>query len=72
MSFDPASLAASLFVSCVGYVFFSFGKRQRRMPQAAIGVCMMVYPYFVSDVTLMLVVLVVLILLVWTLTRLGY
>jgi hypothetical protein len=71
MSFDPASLAASLFVSSVGYVFFSYGRKQRRMPQIVVGVLMLVYPYFVTDVALMMIVMAVLCVLCWVALRLG-
>ena len=71
MSLDPTYLMASLFVSGVGYVFFSYGRKQRRFPQITVGMIMLVYPYFVSDVTLMLAVMVGLIALVWGMTKLG-
>ena len=71
MSLDPGSLVASLFVSSVGYVFFSYGRKQRRFPHTAMGILMMVYPYFISDVVGMLAVLPALILVLWLLTRLG-
>jgi hypothetical protein len=71
MSLDPASLLASLIVSSVGWVFFSYGRKQRRFPQTAIGVLMLVYPYFITNVVVMLAVMPVLVLLLWVLTRVG-
>lgn len=35
-------------------VLFVYGKRQERMPQLVVGALLMVYPYFVGDVTWML------------------
>jgi hypothetical protein len=71
MSLDPNSLLASLVVSGVGWVLFSYGRKQHRMPQTAIGLIMLVYPYFVPDVAWMLGLAPLLLALLWLLTRLG-
>lgn len=71
MNLDPTYLMASLFVSGVGYVLFSYGRKQRRFPQLTVGLLMLVYPYFVSNVSVMLAVMVALIGLVWGMTKLG-
>jgi hypothetical protein len=71
MSFDPGTLLASLLVSSVGYILFSYGRKQRRMPQTALGVVMLVYPYFVSNVPLMLGLCVLMLGLLWGLVFLG-
>jgi hypothetical protein len=46
-------LFASLVVGSVGLGLFVYGKRQRRAPHLAVGIVLMVYPYFVSSVPLM-------------------
>jgi hypothetical protein len=71
MNFDPASLVASLLVSSVGYVVFQYGRRQRRVPHTGIGLLMLVYPYFVSNVAWMLGLVPVLLLVLWGCTLLG-
>jgi hypothetical protein len=71
VSLDPASLVTSLIVSGVGWVLFSYGRSQRRLPHAAMGVLIMVYPYFISNVGLQFGVLALLCALLWLLTRLG-
>jgi hypothetical protein len=71
MNFDPASLLASLVVSSVGWVLFSYGRKQQRLPHIVIGMLMMVYPYFMSSVAWQLSMLPVLLGLLWMLTRLG-
>jgi hypothetical protein len=71
MSLDPASLIASLVVSSVGWVLFSYGRKQQRFPHVVIGILMMVYPYFMSSVVLQLTMLPVLLALLWLLTRFG-
>lgn len=54
MDIDGNYLIASLLLGSIGFVLFSFGRSQRRFPFAAVGVTMMVYPYFVTDVRWML------------------
>jgi hypothetical protein len=71
MNFDPGSLLASLVVSSVGWVLFSYGRKQQRLPHVAIGMLMMVYPYFLSSVGWQLGMLPVLLGVLWLLTRLG-
>ena len=60
-----------MFVSGIGYVLFSFGRRRERYPFTIVGVLMLVYPYFVSDVVWMLAIAPLLLLLLWAATRLG-
>jgi hypothetical protein len=71
MSLDPNSLLASLLVSSVGFVLFSYGRKMRRFPHAAIGAVMLIYPYFVASIPLMLGLVPALLLVLWLLTRLG-
>ena len=71
MSFDPATLLASLIVSSIGFVLFKYGRSQRRLPHSAVGLAMLIYPYFVPDVTLMLVLAPVLLALLWGAVKLG-
>lgn len=60
-----------MLVSGIGFVLFSFGRRRERFPFIVVGVVMLVYPYFVSDVFWMLALAPVLLLLLWVATRLG-
>lgn len=69
---DPGNLLASLFVSSVGYVAFSYGRRQRRLPQLLAGLTLLVFPYFVDSVLLMLVIAAALVLLMWLALKLGW
>ena len=68
---DPGSLMASMLVSGVGYVLFMYGKKQRRFPQTATGILLLVYPYFVGNVGLMLGIGAGLLALMAALVRLG-
>ncbi len=51
---SPNALLASVLLGSVGMGFFIYGKKQRRGPHLAVGVLLMVYPYFVSSVPIML------------------
>ena len=71
MDFDANALLASFVPSSIGLVAFMYGKRQGRVPHMAIGVVLMIYPYFVSNILLMFGIAAVLSLLLWLLVRLG-
>ena len=53
MDIDAGSLFASLIVSGVGYFRFSYGRKASDMPKVAVGLVMLVYPYFVSNTIVM-------------------
>jgi hypothetical protein len=69
---EPAWLIASLFVGSVGYVAFVYGKRQRRIPHLVLGVMLFVFPYFVDNVGLMLLITALLCLAAWYAVKLGW
>lgn len=71
MNFDPGYILASLVIGGVGFVAFMYGKKQSRVPQMAIGVALMVYPYFVPNVWLMIAIAVLLLALLYGLLRMG-
>jgi hypothetical protein len=56
MSLDPGLLFLSLITSGIGFVLFVYGKKQGRAPQLAGGIALMVYPYFVSTITMTIVI----------------
>ena len=72
MNFDPTWLFLSLIPGGIGTVLFIYGKKQQRWPHLAAGVLLMVYPYFVSSFTSMLVIGVVITSAVWLATRMGW
>jgi hypothetical protein len=55
MQFDQTSLLLSLVFSGAGFVLFVYGKKQQRWPQLVAGLAMMVYPYFATSATALLV-----------------
>jgi hypothetical protein len=50
------TLFLGILFSSVGGVYFFYGKRTYSAPYLVCGVLLMVYPYFVSNVALMVVV----------------
>lgn len=72
MSLDPGLLFFSLITSGVGFVLFIYGKKQERTPQLIAGLVMMIYPYFVSTLTMNVVVFVALIAATWIAVRQGW
>ena len=54
MDFDADTLIASLIIGGIGTVSFIYGKKQSRVPQMVVGVLLMAYPYFISNVFLMI------------------
>ena len=43
------NLLGGLVFGAIGFVAFMYGKRQARVKRLAIGVVLMVYPYFVAN-----------------------
>lgn len=72
MNFDPASLFLSLIVSGVGFVLFTYGRKQDRFPQLAAGLVLMIYPYFVGSAVPMLLVGAAIMGGLWLVVRSGY
>jgi len=50
---DPTLLILSLLPSGVGYVLFTYGRKEHRWPQLLCGILFMVYPYFAGSVAAM-------------------
>jgi hypothetical protein len=72
LDIDASSLIAGLFVSSVGFVLFSYGKKMSRPPQMVGGLVLMVFPYFVPGVLWMLAIGAVLCALIWVAVQRGY
>lgn len=72
MDFSAGSLMAALFVSSIGFGFFTFGRKQSRPPQLIVGIAMMGYPYAVTDPLAMTAVGVLLLAALFGALRSGY
>jgi hypothetical protein len=71
MTFDANYLLASLLVSSIGFVLLVYGKRMARLPQLAVGLVLLVYPYFLTSVSVLLAIAVVLLALMGFLIQRG-
>ena len=65
-------LFASLLISTVGFGLSIYGKKQSRIPQLVAGLLLMIYPYFVSDTSWMVVVALVILAALWWAVRMGW
>ena len=72
MTLDPTWLFLSLIPSGIGFVLFVYGKKQERWPQLAVGLLLMIYPYFATTVTSLILVGALLWAGLWTMTRMGW
>ena len=72
MDFDPTLLMLSLIPSGVGFVLFTYGRKQQRWPQLLCGVLLMVYPYVAGSVAAMVGGGVLLCAVLYVLLALGY
>ncbi len=69
---DASSLIAGFVVSGVGFVLFTYGRKQGRAPQFVVGLILMIFPYFVPSVLLMLGIGTLLCALCYLAMRAGY
>jgi hypothetical protein len=65
-------LFASLIVSAIGFVLLHYGRKLGRPPHAAVGLLMLVYPYFIPSVLPMAIVGAALLLALGIAVRLGW
>jgi hypothetical protein len=56
LSFSAANLIGGFVFGSIGFVAFIYGKRMNLWKPMLLGIALMVYPYFVSDDKIMLVV----------------
>jgi hypothetical protein len=56
----------------VGFVLFTYGKKQDRFPHLAAGLVLMIYPYFVGSAVPMLLVGAAIVGALWLAVRSGY
>ena len=72
VNWTAGQMFAMFFVSVIGWAVFAYGKKQRRPPQLAAGVLLMVYPYFVPGLLAMCAVGVGIVGLLWLAVRVGW
>jgi hypothetical protein len=72
MSFDPGWIMWELVLGGLGFVLFTYGRKQQRIPQLVAGLLFMVYPMFVSGLVGLLGVGCLLGVGLWLAIRLGW
>jgi hypothetical protein len=72
MNFDPTWLFLSLIPSGIGFVLFTYGRKQDRWPQMAGGVALMIYPYFATTVTTLVLIGALICGVVWYAVNAGW
>ena len=50
LQFDPANLIAGFVFGSIGFVAFTYGKRMSLWKPMFCGIALMVYPYFISNI----------------------
>ena len=71
MDFETSSIVASVIVSAIGFVVFTYGKRMQRVPQIVTGLVLMGFPYLVPSMMVMAIIAAVLLAGLWLAVRLG-
>jgi hypothetical protein len=72
MNLDASSLLTSLFISSVGFVLLTYGRKMNRPPHLLAGLVLLVYPYFIEGPLLMLVIAAALVGVLWLAVRFGW
>jgi hypothetical protein len=72
LNFDPTWLFLSLIPGGVGFVLFTYGKKQDRWPYLAAGVAYMIYPYFAETILGLVGVGIALGVALWLAVRAGW
>ena len=66
---DGNTILAAVLIGVVGMALLVYAKRQARLPHGLVGIALMVYPYFVSNVFVTLGIAVTLLAALWGTTR---
>ncbi len=53
---STATILWAMFFGAIGLGFFTYGKRQRKMVPLFCGVALFVFPYFISNVYIMVLI----------------
>jgi hypothetical protein len=72
MSLNPAWIMWELVVGGVGFVLFTCGRKQQRIPHLVTGLLFMIYPMFVSGTIGLVAVGCLLGVGLWLAVRLGW
>ena len=56
LNFSGANLFAGLLFGAIGFVAFVYGKKQMELKPLILGIMLLVFPYFISNTTVLYVV----------------
>lgn len=65
MDFETDTLIGSIVIGGIGTVSFIYGKKQGRVPQMVAGFLLCAYPYFISNIFLMVGIAIVILAGLW-------
>ncbi len=71
MGLDGNAILLSMLIGGIGFVAFAYGKKQSRFPQMLAGLLLMGFPYFVSNLWLMVGIAVGILVLMYGAIRAG-
>jgi ABC-type uncharacterized transport system permease subunit len=71
MNLDFTSIFVSVLIGLVGFALLAYGKKQSRAPQILAGLALMIFPYFVPNILLMVLIAVALVGLMALVIKLG-
>jgi hypothetical protein len=57
---DPTTLFSGIIFGGIGFAAFIYGKKERSIKPMLLGVALMVYPYFIANAIIQIIVGVVL------------
>jgi len=66
------AIFVAIFLSLIGMALVLYGRKEGRWPHIIVGLVLLVYPYFVGNVVLQVVIAVVLVAGLSLVSRLGY
>jgi hypothetical protein len=72
MSFEPAWIFWDLILGGAGFVLFTYGRKQQRVPHLVAGLLYMVFPLFVSSAAGLIVGTGMIGAALWLAVRLGW
>jgi hypothetical protein len=72
MSLDPGWILLELVLGGIGFVLFTYGRKQARAPHLVAGILFMVFPFFVQGIAALVIGGVILGVGLWSAVRLGW
>jgi hypothetical protein len=72
VSLDVSTILLGGFVGLIGLALVSYGGKEVRIPHIAVGLILLVYPYFVGNLIAIVVIAVALVVGLALVSRLGY